>query len=51
MEEGPRRTLIGVDRETLVLRNYSRSRLLGLDKPTSGRAARSPASRRATPSP
>jgi len=33
MEEGSRRTLIGVDRETLVLRNYSRSRLLGLDKP------------------
>jgi hypothetical protein len=33
LDDGPRRTLIGADREALVLRNYSRSRLLGLAKP------------------
>ena len=33
VDDGPRRTLVGADREDLVLRNYSRSRLLGLAKP------------------
>jgi hypothetical protein len=33
VEDGPRRTMLGVDREDLVLRNYSRSRLHTLARP------------------